>query len=80
MAHYDIPGLTYGSAYYFSPPPSTRKTMAKVKLSLHLISPAEKVALGRLLVTQMTGNADFATPSPTLASITALMDDLEAKA
>lgn len=82
MANYDTPGLTYGSAYYFSPPPppSTPKSMAKVKLLLNRITVAEKVALGRLFVTRMTNNANFTNPKPTLADITALMDDLEAKA
>ena len=31
----------------------------------------------RQVVTSMTGNANFATPSPTLASVTAKADDLE---
>ncbi len=79
MAFYDTPGLLYGGAFYDEPatPPTPKKRMAKVKLSLQLISADDKVALGRLLVTSMTGNANFTTPSPTLASITTLSDDLE---
>lgn len=79
MANYDTPGLLYGQAFYDepAPPPKKPKRMAKIKLSLHLLSVAQKVALGRLVVTQMTGNANFTTPSPTLASITTLADDLE---
>lgn len=79
MAFYDTPGLLYGGAFYDEPaaPPKSKKTMAKPKLSLQLLSADEKVALGRLLVTSMTGNANFTTPSPTLASITTLVDALE---
>ncbi len=53
--------------------------MAKVKLSLRDLTVPQKVQFLRQVVTAMTGNANFATPSPTLASITTKTDDLETK-
>ena len=53
--------------------------MAKVKLSLQNLSVPQKVQFLRQVVTAMTGNANYATPSPTLASITTKTDDLETK-
>lgn len=52
--------------------------MAKVKLALRDLTIPEKVQLDRQIVTAMTGNANFATPAPTLASITTAVDALEA--
>ena len=46
--------------------------MAKVKLSLRDLSVPQKVQFLRQVVTAMTGNANYATPSPTLASITSM--------
>jgi hypothetical protein len=53
--------------------------MAKflVKLSLDRKSIPVKIEFGRQVVIAMTGNANFATPSPGLAVITAATDDLE---
>ena len=78
MAHYDTPGLHYGQAHYDEPdaPPPKPKHMARIKLSLKLLTVEEKVALAELLVTKMTGNPDFTDPEPTLASITALKGEL----
>lgn len=53
--------------------------MAKVKLALRSQTIPQKVQFMRQVVTSMTGNANFATPAPTLASITAKANDLEAK-
>ena len=49
-----------------------------VKLGFTNISVAEKVIKANKIVTMMTGNANFTTPSPTLASITALSVALSA--
>jgi hypothetical protein len=43
--------------------------MAKVKLGLKELTPDELVALANTIKTAMTGNANFATPNPTLAAI-----------
>lgn len=53
--------------------------MAKVKLALQQLAVPQKVQFLRQVVTAMTGNANFATPSPTLVTITAKADDLETK-
>ncbi|HST22245.1 MAG TPA: fibronectin type III domain-containing protein, partial [Blastocatellia bacterium] len=52
--------------------------MPKVKLNLQGLSALEKVAKVRQLVTSLTGNANFTTPHPTLAQLTAGADGLEA--
>lgn len=53
--------------------------MAKVKLDLATLTIPEKVALARKILTEMTGNADFATPSPPLADLTAKAAVLETR-
>lgn len=49
----------------------------KIKLDLQGITVPDKVQFMRQVVTQMTGNANFTTPAPTLASITAKALTLE---
>lgn len=51
--------------------------MTKVKLGLRDLTVAEKVQYARQIVTDMTGNTNFTTPSPTLASVTTGAGDLE---
>ncbi|MBC8115099.1 MAG: fibronectin type III domain-containing protein [Candidatus Saccharimonas sp.] len=51
--------------------------MAKVKLSLRNLTVPQKVQFMRQIVTAMTGNADYPTPSPPLATITTLANQLE---
>ena len=51
----------------------------KVKLGLDRLNPQEKVALARQIVTAMTGNANFTTPNPTLASVTTLANTAATK-
>ena len=48
----------------------------KVKLELAILTVLEIIALARLIVTKMTGNANFTTPDPPLADITTAADDL----
>lgn len=51
--------------------------MPKVKLNLKDLSIPEKVAKARQIVTAMTNNADFVSPQPTLAQVTATITELE---
>ena len=52
-----------------------RKSLAILGLS-HMPIP-QKIELGRFIVTSMTGNANFPTPNPTLASVTTNINALE---
>jgi hypothetical protein len=51
--------------------------MASIKLNFSRLSVPEKVALTRLIVTNMTGNSHFTTPNPTLTAIGLAADFLE---
>ena len=46
--------------------------MSKPKLGLQNKTPDEIVAMTNVIITAMTGNANFTTPNPTLASVTTL--------
>lgn len=50
--------------------------MSKVKLNFRSLSVPEKVARGREIIAALTGNSDFPTPTPTLAMLTTVTDDL----
>lgn len=52
--------------------------MAKLKLNLRSLSVPEKVARAREIIANMTGNANFPSPHPTLATAKTVTDDLEA--
>lgn len=52
--------------------------MRFVKTRLSRLSAMETVSLGRNVVTNMTANANFLAPTPSLAAITSGMDDIEA--
>ena len=72
MAFYDTPGLLYDSGVLYDgalAPQLKRNRMAKVKLNLQNLTPDETVALANLIKTAMTGNANFTTPNPSLATI-----------
>ena len=72
MAEYDTPGLTYDSGVVYADPiaPQLETTkMAKVKLGLGSMTPDEILSLTNQIITAMTGNANFTTPNPSLASI-----------
>ena len=76
MADYDTPGLTYDSGVLYSDPvvpQLNRNRMAKVKLGLYGLSPDGIVSLANQIKTAMTGNANFTTPNPTLASVGTLI-------
>lgn len=51
--------------------------MSKLKLNLRRLSVPEKVARGREIITNMTGNTSFPSPQPTLATAKTATDDLE---
>jgi hypothetical protein len=71
--YYDTPGLRYdsGATYDDSPAPQQKgHKMAKAKLGLGTLNPQETIELTSQIVTMMTGNANFATPNPPLATIT----------
>lgn len=73
MANFDS-GATYDSGLFYDavspPPPSTKKTMSRVKLTLSKLNDEELVQLWNNVKTAMTGNANFATPIPALATLT----------
>lgn len=48
-----------------------------VKLGLDRITPAGLLVKARNMVTKLTGNADFATPTPPLATVTTACDALQ---
>lgn len=49
----------------------------KLTLGLSGLKPTDLLAKGRLIVTNMTGNASFPTPVPTLADMTTALDAFE---
>jgi hypothetical protein len=62
---------TYDTRLFYDDPSSphpTRKKMAKVKLGLKNLTRDEKIDQANTIKTAMTGNANFTTPNPTLAS------------
>jgi hypothetical protein len=64
-------GLLYDSGALYddtSSPPTKRKRMAQVKLGLDAKNPEDKVAQALTIKTSMTGNANFTTPNPSLAT------------
>jgi len=51
--------------------------MARVRLNLRSLSVPAKIAKGRHIVTSMTDNKNFPTPTPPLSEVTAHLDALE---
>jgi Fibronectin type III domain len=51
--------------------------MARIRLNLRNLPVTAKVAKGRQILTAMTNNASFPTPTPSLADLTSALDDLE---
>jgi len=73
MPLYDTPGLFYDSGVFYdvvTPPPLERKRMAKVKVGLKNLSREEIADKLNTVKTAMTGNANFTTPNPPLATLT----------
>ncbi len=50
--------------------------MPRVRLNLKNLTVTEKIAKGRQIVTAMTNNASFPTPTPPLNEVTAALDEL----
>ena len=75
MANFDTPGIFWDQPglYYDAATPGSviPKPMKKVKLSTSKLKPNETADLTDAIVANMTGNASFPTPAPTLASLTA---------
>ena len=51
--------------------------MSRIKLNFTRLSVTDKIAKARQIVTSLTGNASFPTPTPPLAAVTATIDALE---
>jgi hypothetical protein len=51
--------------------------MPKLKLDLRKLPVPEKIGKAREIIAALTGNPDFPTPAPTLATATTVTDDLE---
>jgi len=50
--------------------------MARIRLNLKSLSITDKIAKGRQIVTAMTNNTNFPTPTPPLTEVTAAVDEL----
>src|SRR5215471_8720492 len=58
------------------PQPKEKSAMAKIRLNLSSLTVPAKVAKAEQIVTAMTGNASFPTPSPALPTITTAAKEL----
>lgn len=54
--------------------------MSKIKLNMRRLSVPEKIARAQQIVAALTGNPHFTAPHPTLAEVTAAIDELETAA
>jgi hypothetical protein len=73
---------TYDSGLLYDDPSSpqpTRRKMARIKLGLSKLGPDDLVAFANTIKTAMTGNANFTTPNPTLASVATLITTAQTK-
>ena len=50
--------------------------MPRIRLNLNRLSVTDKIAKGRQIVTAMTNNASFPTPTPPLSEVTTALDNL----
>jgi hypothetical protein len=83
MARYDEAGVFDDDprVFYDREPQQLerRRPMARVSLYLHRMSVPERLAFAQQVITAMTGNANFTTPSPPLAELTTLLTAASAK-
>lgn len=82
MAFYDTPGLAYDASVFYdavAAPQSQRKHMAKVKLNLKDLPDAQIIQQCTNYKTALTGNATFATPTPTLTAFGTLITTAQTK-
>ncbi|HMH42776.1 MAG TPA: fibronectin type III domain-containing protein [Pyrinomonadaceae bacterium] len=54
--------------------------MSKIRLNLSKLTIPQKLAKAQQIITALTGNAGFPTPSPTLSNITSAMNELKTAA
>ena len=71
---FDSPGL-----FYDMPVVLTVTTMKQIKLGLSSMNASDRVDFGTSVKTAMTGNANFTTPNPALATLGSNVTDLAAK-
>lgn len=80
MAHYDSGFLYDGMARYdVAEGPLPKKKMAKPKLELKRKTDTELASFASTIVTAMTGNANFATPTPALPGLTTKITEFNAR-
>ena len=82
MANYDAPSLTYDSGALYDDsglPQPNKKRMAKVKLNLSTLGDDQLLQKANDLKTALTGNANFTTPLPALASVATLITTGQSK-
>jgi hypothetical protein len=76
MAAYDIPGLTYDSGVLYDEPAQpqpNKKRMAKIKLNLFSLTEEQLLQKALDIKSGLTGNANFTTPTPSIAAVTTLI-------
>jgi len=76
MAVFYDSGVRFDSGAYYddvSSPPSRKHHMAKPRLNLDQLTCEQKLTLYNEIKTKLTGNANFPTPTPTVAAYTALI-------
>lgn len=72
---WDLPGFLYDMA---GGVPNPTKPMAKPKLTLKDLTLLQKIQKANDIVTALTGNANYPTPNPALATVTEKSDDAAA--
>src|SRR5262245_28912349 len=65
---------THAQAYSHNPKGGS---MSRIKLNLSTLTIPEKIAKAEQIVAAITGNGSFATPSPSLTSVTTAKTDLD---
>jgi hypothetical protein len=83
MPRYDDPAVFYDAPGVFYDAPAVspeRKRMAKVRTNASKMSLSQLQAAVGNVITKMTGNANFATPNPPLATMSSLLADSQTKA
>lgn len=80
MAFYDS-GVTYDSGLLYDEAASqpVKKHMAKIKSNIRGLSDLQTIQQCNTIKTALTGNANFTTPTPTLASLATLITTAQTK-
>ena len=74
--HWDMPGLMWDEE---APPAVIRPMLKKIKLGISGASPTNTAAYAEAIVSSMTGNANFPTPDPAVATLAADAAAIRAK-